>query len=466
MLIKKKYPLLFSAFIFILLFASAWYFYKYLSSVKEEKINQVMLSESEAIELLLNSTSPIDLSSSGIISRITGLNNGYLIILTDTGYTELPHSLHDYADTLELNVIETGSLQKIYSSDGTTWLIKRIPIPGKLSVIGIKKLFYLNNYNSVRAELNSIKYLLIFSCILILLCVYVFTRFFMNIISDSITKTVESIKHIEQGEEIALSLKGNDELSQIEKSLNSLSKKISDEYKKMSKLEKVRSEFLGNVSHELRTPIFSIQGYIETLKNGAITEPGTNMDFLGRIERHAERLNSLVSDLIEISKIESGELKLSYRFFDIQEFLHSIIDELNSLAKANSITINFNSTTVHQILVFADREKIRQVMINLIENAIKYNKSNGSITIELTDKAKEVIISVIDTGIGIPEEHHSRIFERFYRVDKNRSREKGGTGLGLAIAKHIIEAHKGTISISSKVGEGSRFSFPLPKKAL
>jgi two-component system, OmpR family, phosphate regulon sensor histidine kinase PhoR len=315
-------------------------------------------------------------------------------------------------------------------------------------------------------EVSSLAFVSILSIVIIISLVYLFSYFYFRRVSKEISGLIALSEKIKEGDRSLVKIQGKDELSELGKSLNALAEKISDEFIRLKKLEKVRSEFLGNVSHELKTPIFSIQGYIETLKDGAINEPDINFDFLDRIEKHAERLNVLVTDLIEISKIESGELKLSYRFFEVQEFIHTIIEELHSLAQPNKIALFYKSSDTNPLMVFADKEKIRQVMVNLIENAIKYNRLNGSVTIELKNENKYVNISVIDTGIGIPEEHHSRIFERFYRIDKNRSREIGGTGLGLAIVKHILEAHKSRISIESKTGEGSRFSFSLPKQAI
>jgi len=329
------------------------------------------------------------------------------------------------------------------------------------SIVFVKSLAALND------NLNRMVLFFILSILSILSVIFISSYFYSKYHSRRITELIDYTEKIKNGaRDIYVKTFGNDEISRLGVSLNGLTGKISEEFKTLKKLEKVRSEFLGNISHELKTPIFSIQGYIETLKDGAVNEPEVNMDFLDRIERHAERLNALVSDLIEISKIESGELKLSYRFFVLQDFMQSIIDEMHSLALSSGIRIELQSTTENPISVFADKERIRQVMINLIENGIKYNKPNGTVRIEIKREPDRAIISVIDTGIGIPEEHHSRVFERFYRVDKNRSREIGGTGLGLAIVKHIIEAHKGSISIESKSGEGSCFSFQLPTKVI
>lgn len=236
------------------------------------------------------------------------------------------------------------------------------------------------------------------------------------------------------------------------------------------KLERVRSEFLGNVSHELRTPIFAVQGFIETLLDGAVDDPQVNRDFLGRAKSQAERLNNLLNDLIDISRIESGEMRMSFRMFDIQGFLRDFTAEMRPMAQARNIAISFSSnlSTQHEASVYADKERIKQVLINLVDNAIKYSEPGTSIVLELTDREptpNELTIRVIDQGIGIAAEHLPRLFERFYRVDKGRARSSpGGTGLGLAIVKHITEAHHGKISVTSEIGTGSVFQFTLRKE--
>jgi two-component system phosphate regulon sensor histidine kinase PhoR len=236
------------------------------------------------------------------------------------------------------------------------------------------------------------------------------------------------------------------------------------------KLERVRSEFLANVSHELRTPIFAVQGFIETLLDGAVDDPSVNRDFLFRARLQAERLNNLLNDLIDISRIESGEMHMSFRLFDIQPFLRDFTSEMQPIARAKNIELYFtgNALPHHEVTVYADKERVKQVLINLVDNAIKYSEGGGSIKIELLNAEptpNELTIRVTDTGVGIAPEHLSRLFERFYRVDKGRARSSpGGTGLGLAIVKHITEAHRGKISVTSQTGKGSTFQFTLPKE--
>ncbi len=236
------------------------------------------------------------------------------------------------------------------------------------------------------------------------------------------------------------------------------------------KLERVRSEFLANVSHELRTPIFAVQGFIETLLDGAIDDPEVNRDFLARARLQAERLNNLLNDLIDISRIESGEMRMSFRMFDIQPFLRDFTAEMQPLARAKEIELYFAGNVLphHEVNVYADKERIKQILINLVDNSIKYSENGGSIKIELLNgepKQDALTVRVVDTGVGIAPEHLSRLFERFYRVDKGRARSSpGGTGLGLAIVKHITEAHHGKISVTSEAGKGSAFQFTLRKE--
>lgn len=247
----------------------------------------------------------------------------------------------------------------------------------------------------------------------------------------------------------------------LEKEIKKMFAKAKNDIDFLQRLQKVRSQFLANVSHELRTPIFSIQGYLETLMDGAIEDNNVNRNFLEKANQHTLNLNNLLNDLIDISMVESGEMRMSYRYFDLKEYLDPIINEMKSEAERKELELICKPVR-EGLQVFGDKSKLRQVFVNLIQNAIKYTET-GSIEIEVEEDKKFVRISINDSGIGIPEEDIDRIFERFYRVDKARSRSVGGTGLGLAIVKHIVEAHGSKIEVTSKPGEGSRFSFNLKK---
>jgi two-component system, OmpR family, phosphate regulon sensor histidine kinase PhoR len=233
----------------------------------------------------------------------------------------------------------------------------------------------------------------------------------------------------------------------------------------LRKNEAYRKEFLQNLAHEFKTPIFAIQGYVDTLLNGAMDEESVRKKFLENTARNADRLVNLVSDLDEISKLESGEQLLYKQNFIIQELIREIFDSLSIKTQGKNIKTVIKKGCEAPIQVFADKEKIRQVLINLIENACKYGKMNGNIVASVyrTDDL-HILVEVSDDGIGIEEDHLPRIFERFYRTDAARSRDKGGTGLGLAICKHIIEAHGQSIHVRSTPDVGTTIGFTLDSK--
>ncbi len=230
--------------------------------------------------------------------------------------------------------------------------------------------------------------------------------------------------------------------------------------------EQFRKEFLMNLAHELRTPIFSVQGYVDTLLGGAIDDAEVNKKFLTNASKGIDRLVRLVDDLGEISKLESGRIPLIQETFVIQDLIKDVYEELSLKAHEKSITLSLKKGTERPILVHADKQKIKQVIVNLVENAIKYGNENGSVIAGCYEMdEKNVYVEVSDDGPGISEEHLPRIFERFYRADRSRARAIGGTGLGLARVKHIIEAHGQTVNVRSKVGVGSSFGFTLDRGA-
>ena len=231
--------------------------------------------------------------------------------------------------------------------------------------------------------------------------------------------------------------------------------------------EKFRKEFLMNLAHELRTPIFSVQGYVDTLLNGALEDESVNRKFLSNANRSIDRLVRLVDDLDEISKLESGKIPIIQEPFIIQELISDVYEEFSLKAKERDNQLLFKKGTERPIWVHADMQKIKQVLVNLIENALKYGNEGGTITAGCYDiDGKYIYVEISDDGPGIAEEHLSRIFERFYRADRSRARAIGGTGLGLAIVKHIIEAHGQTVNVRSKLGVGSSFGFTLEKNKM
>ncbi|SEQ82531.1 sensor histidine kinase [Pedobacter rhizosphaerae] len=231
----------------------------------------------------------------------------------------------------------------------------------------------------------------------------------------------------------------------------------------LKKQEQFRREFLSNVSHEFKTPLFAIQGYIETLQDCIEDDPDQAMIFLKKAGNNVERLSYLINDLDVISKLETGESPINYQKFDFVLLAKEVMDNLEDRAKAKKITLFFKDKYTAVTMVKADREKIRQVLINLIVNSIKYGVENGETAIKIFELHDQFLIEVTDNGIGIEEKHLLRLFERFYRIDTHRAREVGGTGLGLAIVKHILEAHQQTISVRSTPNIGTTFAFTLQK---
>jgi len=224
-----------------------------------------------------------------------------------------------------------------------------------------------------------------------------------------------------------------------------------------------RRDFVGNLAHELRTPLFSIQGYIDTLLEGGLEDPKINYDYLARADKNLERLTVLVKDLSEIANIETDQDSLQLDRVNIVDLVEEVFSLLELRAKKKSIRLKFVKTYDRPILVKANKDKILQVVTNLVMNAIYYGKKDGHCVVAFSDTPNHILVEVKDNGIGIDEEHLPRLFERFYRVDKSRSRNEGGTGLGLAICKHILESHGQSINVHSVLGEGTTFSFTLEK---
>lgn len=236
------------------------------------------------------------------------------------------------------------------------------------------------------------------------------------------------------------------------------------EIEELKRMADYRREFLGNVSHELKTPIFNIQGYILTLLDGGLEDQTINKEYLLRTEKSINRLIAIVEDLEEISRFEAGELKLNLIRFDIVALTREVVEFMEIKIKKQKISISFAHSYDKPLFVLADRERIKEVLINLIDNSIKYgNTENGKTKLSFFDMDVNILIEVTDDGTGIEAVDLPRIFERFYRVDKTRSREQGGSGLGLAIVKHIIEAHEQTINVRSTKGVGTTFAFTLKK---
>ena len=330
-------------------------------------------------------------------------------------------------------------------------LIITLFISALISFVSLLLLFGIDNINFV--DFSKV-FLLTFLVVYILGNVY--TRSFLYSKLKEISKDILPEKNISQTvttnmEELASEIKDYDS-------------KRKSEFSEMKKLESFRREFIGNLAHEIKTPLFTSQSYILTLLDGALKDENVNIKYLKTASKAIDRLNLIVKDLDLITKIESGESILNKNKFDIINLTENVFEMLEFTAKKKKIKLTVNKDKGLKTKVIADKEKIEQVLTNLIDNSIKYGKDNGTTEIVIQSLNEDkIIVRVTDNGVGFKKENYTRIFERFFRVDRSGSRSAGGSGLGLAIVKHIIDAHDEKIYVESEFGVGSEFSFTLEK---
>lgn len=307
-------------------------------------------------------------------------------------------------------------------------------------------------------------FMLVLLPVMFLLTYYLFRYTLEKFIYEKIRiiyKTIRNKKSVKGSEQPEISGKT---IENVYEEVVDWGNKKSMEIEELKEMAKYRREFLGNVSHELKTPIFNIQGYVLTLLDGGLDDPSINKEYLMRTEKSINRMIAIVEDLETISSLESSELKLNLKKTDIFALTREVVEFLEIKARKRSNSITFGNIYDKPVFVLADKERIRQVLINLIDNSIKYgNQENGKTQISFFDMDENILVEVTDNGNGIDQADLKRIFERFYRTDKGRSREQGGSGLGLAIVKHIIEAHDQTINVRSTAGVGTTFAFTLRK---
>lgn len=252
-------------------------------------------------------------------------------------------------------------------------------------------------------------------------------------------------------------------LKDIKTEIRSYALSKQEEIERLKQLESFRREFIADISHELKTPLFAAQGFVHTLLDGAVKDKKVRDKFLKKAARSLDGLDMLVQDLLIISQMETGDIRMHFESFDIIALTEQVLDQMESKAEKRDITLNLVNPPDMKVFVHADYQRIFQVMTNLVSNAIKYSKHDSVVTVSFTETPINIHCEVSDQGEGIPAEHLGRIFERFYRVDKSRSKESGGTGLGLAIVKHIMEGHGSIVKVKSEINKGSVFSFDLIK---
>jgi two-component system, OmpR family, phosphate regulon sensor histidine kinase PhoR len=317
-------------------------------------------------------------------------------------------------------------------------------------------------YSAIPA-INGWQWMLFFLFALISASSYVLLNMTLYKELDTISDMLRPFKKKEANPERNKYINTTDPIVKIRKELSDFAVQKQREIEELKKLETFRREFLADVSHELKTPLFAAQGFVHTLMEGAMDDVNVRERFLQKAAFSLDGLNLLVEDLITISQLEIGEIKMHFQNFDIRKLTEDIFEQLEDAAKKRGIRLKFNKYSPKSCYIHADKLRIGQVVTNLIVNAIKYGNDNGTVIFSYTIENESVLISVKDDGPGIEEMHLNRIFERFYRVEKSRSKDKGGSGLGLSIVKHILEAHDSRIIVSSKVNEGTEFQFRLKK---
>lgn len=352
-----------------------------------------------------------------------------------------------------------------YQDDDKTYLAVRKSVDLNLKDTSNKRVRFItieSGLSGIENFSNNVRFKIIVAAIVLFILGLFVIRYFTNKVTSPINKIIQGlIEYSKTGIPQVIETEGGEELKFLIESINNLMKKIERDMNELRKLERYRSEFLGNVSHELRTPIFTIQSYLETLIDGGINDPEINIKYLKKALENLDRLNRLLSDLIDISQIESKQLRLSFRYFSINDLIQKVVDDVKILADQKHIEIIFEKDENLKEMVWGDKERLYQVFYNLIENSIRHNPPNTRVKIHYQKSNSTLKVFVEDNGIGIPEEDLPRIFERFYRVNKERSRESGGTGLGLSIVKHIVEAHNSKIFCESKLNQGTKFYFEL-----
>ncbi len=343
---------------------------------------------------------------------------------------------------------------KIYSS---SFLAAIVSV--SLTILTLFFVFIANLYQG-----NNL--LIVFATILFFLAAYFSILFVIKkYIIDRIRPVYNTIRDLPvSGRKLKeISMDPNSLLRNVKFEVEEWAKTQLKEIERLKELERYRKDFVGNVSHELKTPIFNIQGYVLTLLEGGLDDPKINRLYLARTEKSIDRMVSIVEDLESITKLESGELKLNFVTFDLAKVVDEVIEMHQLKAAERKIKVRLKNRNDKPVYVKADKKRITEVLTNLTVNAIKYGKNKGHVDISFHDLEDNILVEITDDGIGIEKKDLPRIFERFYRVDKSRSREQGGTGLGLSIVKHIIEAHNQSINVRSVIDEGTTFNFTLEK---
>ncbi len=481
MRVQTKIYLFFISLSIIILSSSGYFITNELESYFKERVIYELDTQIDQVEYNLKNLSlslPDNKFSYEYYKKLSDLANVRLTLISANGVVLFDSQIDrsqiplcenhlNRPEIIEAAKSGKGQVQRRSATlnEEMIYIAKKIDEP--LKVEGLESEIYFIRVGLSSTDINhllgNIQSKVFFISAVVLLIIIVMAFFISKAVTRPLNEISVAAVEIRGGNlDKRIEVRAQDEFGKLAGTINNMVDKLNDDLVQMKKLERVRTEFLGDVSHELRTPIFAIQASIETLLHGAINDSNVNKDFLNKALNNAKRLDALLFDLIEISRIESGDMKMSFRYFKLNELITQTVNEMQAHFEPKQIRAKVVSDD-GGAEVYGDKDRIKQVVINLVDNAVKYTVEGGEVTIS-TEKSEEgVCVSVIDNGCGIPEEHLQHIFKRFYRVDKARSRDVGGTGLGLAIVKHIIEAHGSKVEVESKVGKGSRFSFVLKK---
>jgi two-component system phosphate regulon sensor histidine kinase PhoR len=413
----------------------------------------------ESRELIQQKTEEL---SGKVNSRITVINRQGLVI----GESERnPEQMDDHKDRLEVRrAIQEGIGESKRFSDTLSYNMKYVAVSVKEdnSLIAIIRLAL--PLKEVESQFRIIYKVVLTGGLIAIVFVLIAGYFLSRNLISPISEIKEAAQSMAQGDfSRRLSLNSDDELGILARSLKSMADELQLRLKDMKKLDSMRSDFVANVSHELKTPLTSIKGFIETLEGGALDDRENAIRFLAIIKKHAEGLSNITDDLLKLSELESGKDRIERADFNLKNLITEVVHRYDHVLAEKSFKLEqeFNGDDFQ---IKADRLKVEHILVNLLDNSMKYTGEGGTIKVCLSGQTDHFEISVEDNGIGIPDEHIERIFERFYRVDKARSRKLGGTGLGLSIVKHAVLLHSGNVQVESREGKGTTVTVTLPKE--